>query len=145
MADVSIYRNSSNKSFEVLVDDLKKTIVASGFSVHHLDKSDLVAFYRQQGVDMPENYRHAMIQMCKPVNSGKSLPANPERSVFVQKFFSVYNKGDKTEIRFLIYSPELIVSLLAHDEEGAEPSNQDFAQNMTNAFGAMRKIADSVV
>ncbi|HMB16545.1 MAG TPA: hypothetical protein VKN62_09535 [Pelovirga sp.] len=145
MADVSIYRNSSNKSFEVLVDDLKKTIVASGFSVHHLDKSDLVAFYRQQGVDMPENYRHAMIQMCKPVNSGKSLPANPERSVFVQKFFSVYNKGDKTEIRFLIYSPELIVSLLADDEEGAEPSNQDFAQNMTNAFGAMRKIADSVV
>ncbi len=145
MADVSIYRNSSNKSFEVLIEDLKKAIVASGFSVHHLDKADLVEFYRHQGVSMPENYRHVMIQMCKPVNSGKSVPANPERSVFVQKFFSVYNKGGKTEIRFLIYSPELIVNLLGDDEEGIEPTNQDFAQNMTNAFGAMKKIADSVV
>ncbi|MFO7812869.1 MAG: hypothetical protein R6V21_07875, partial [Pelovirga sp.] len=66
MADVSIYRNSSNKSFEVLIEDLKKAIVASGFSVHHLDKADLVEFYRHQGVSMPENYRHVMIQMCKP-------------------------------------------------------------------------------
>ncbi len=145
MTDVSIYRNSSDKSFEVLIEDLKKAIVASGFSVHHLDKADLVAFYRNLGVSMPENYRHVMIQMCKPVNSGKSVPANPERSVFVQKFFSVYNKGGKTEIRFLIYSPELIVNLLGDDVEGAEPTNQDFAQNMTNAFGAMKKIADSVV
>ena len=145
MADVSIYRNSSDKSFEILIEDLKNAIVASGFSVHHLDRSDLVAFYRNQGVSMPENYRHAMIQMCKPENSGKSLPANPERSVFVQKFFSVYNKGGKTEIRFLIYSPELIVNLLGDDEGIAEPSNKGFAQNMTNAFGAMKKIADSVV
>ena len=145
MSDVSIYRNSSNKPFDVLIEDLKRAIVASGFSVHHLDKSDLVAFYRDQGVSMPENYRHAMIQMCKPINSGKSLPANPERSVFIQKFFSVYNQGEKTEIRFLIYSPELIVNLLGDDYEGAEPSNQDFAQNMTNAFGAMKKIADAVI
>ena len=145
MADVSIYRNSSDKPFEVLIEDLKKAIVASGFSVHHLDRSDLVAFYRNQGVNMPDNYRHAMIQMCRPENSGKSLPANPERSVFVQKFFSVYNKGGKTEIRFLIYSPELIVDLLGDDEGKAEPSNKGFAQNMTNAFGAMKKIADSVV
>jgi hypothetical protein len=145
MADVSIYRNSSDKSFEVLIEDLKNAIVASGFSVHHLDRSDLVAFYRNQGVSMPENYRHAMIQMCKPENSGKSLPANPERSVFVQKFFSVYTKGGKTEIRFLIYSPELIVNLLGDDEGIAEPSNKGFAQNMTNAFGAMKKIADAVV
>ncbi len=144
MADVSIYRNSSDKSFEVLIEDLKKAIAASGFSVHHLDKSDLVAFYRNQGVSMPEHYQHAMIQMCKPANSGKALPANPERSVFVQKFFSVYSKGGKTEIRFLIYSPELMISLLGDDEGMAEPSNQDFAQNMTNAFGAMKKIADSV-
>lgn len=145
MADVSIYRNSSDKSFEVLIEDLKNAIVAAGFSVHHLDKSDLVAFYRNQGVSMPENYRHAMIQMCKPENSGKSLPANPERSVFVQKFFSVYNQGGKTEIRFLIYSPELIVNLLGADEGITEPSNKGFAQNMTNAFGAMKKIADTVV
>ena len=145
MADVSIYRNSSDKSFEVLIEDLKNAIVAAGFSVHHLDRSDLVAFYRNQGVSMPENYRHAMIQMCKPENSGKSLPANPERSVFVQKFFSVYSKGEKTEIRFLIYSPELIINLLGDDEGITEPSNKGFAQNMTNAFGAMKKIADTVV
>lgn len=145
MADVSIYRNSSDKSFEVLIEDLKNAVVASGFSVHHLDRSDLVAFYRQQGVSMPDHYSHAMIQMCKPENSGKSLPANPERSVFVQKFFSVYNKGGKTEVRFLIYSPELIVSLLGDDDGETGPSNQDFAQNMTNAFGAMKKIVDSVV
>ncbi|MFO7765881.1 MAG: hypothetical protein R6V33_05560 [Pelovirga sp.] len=144
MSDVSIYRNSSAKPFDVLVDDLKKAVIASGFTVHHLDKSDLVAFYRDQGISMPDNYRHAMIQMCKPENSGRSVPANPERSVFVQKFFSVYSKGDKTEIRFLIYSPELIVNLL-EEVETEGPSNKDFAQNMTNAFGAMKKIADSVV
>lgn len=145
MADVSIYRNSSDKPFEVLVEDLKKAVIAAGFSVHHLDKSDLVAFYRNQGVAMPENYQHAMIQMCKPENSGKSLPANPERSVFVQKFFAVYRKGEKTEIRFLVYSPELMVSLLGDDEGINDPSNKGFAQNMTNAFGAMKKIADSVI
>ncbi|MBD1400465.1 hypothetical protein [Pelovirga terrestris] len=145
MADESICRNSSDKSFEVLIEDLKNAISAAGFSVFHLDKSGLVAFYRNQGVSMPENYRHAMIQMCKTENSGKSIPANPERSVFVQKFFSVYNKGGKTEIRFLVYSPELIVNLLGDDEGNAGSSNQDFAQNISNAFGAIKKIADSVV
>lgn len=145
MADVSIYRNSSSKPFDLLVEDLKKAVVAAGFSVHHLDKSDLVAFYRNQGVSMPENYRHAMIQMCKPENSGKSLPANPERSVFVQKFFAVYSTGGKTEIRILVYSPELMIELLGDDEGVTEPSNRSFAQNMTNAFNAMKKIADAVV
>lgn len=145
MADVSIYRNSSNKPFEVLIEDLKQAVSAAGFSVHHLDKADLVDFYRNQGVVMPDNYRHAMIQMCKPENSGKSLPANPERSVFVQKFFSVYSKGDKTEIRFLIYSPELILELLGNNECTGGPSDEDFAQKMTNAFNAMKKIAEAVV
>jgi hypothetical protein len=145
MTDVSIYRNTSNKPFDIFVEDLKKAVIAAGFSVHHLDKADLVAFYRGQGIAMPDNYRHLMIQMCKPVNSGKSLPANPERSVFVQKFFSVYSRGAQTEIRFLIYSPRLIGDLLGHNEFSDGPSDDDFAQNMTNAFTAMAKIADSVV
>ena len=145
MEDVKIFRNSSDKSFDVFLADLVTAAEAEGFSVHHRDKSDLVAFYRSQGVEMPAGYKHAMIQICKPENSGKALPPNPERSVFVQKFFSVYSKGGKTEVRFLGYSAKLISDLLGHNEFPQGPSDDMFAERMQGTFAAMERIVQAAV
>ena len=140
MDDVKIIRHSSDKPFDVFLADLVKAAEAEGFSIHHRDKSDLVAFYRGLGVEMPAGYQHAMIQICKPENSGKSLPANPERSVFVQKFFFVFNKGGKTEVRFLAYSAKLLGDLLGHNTFEQGPSDDMFAERMQGTFATMEKI-----
>ncbi|MBN2791899.1 MAG: hypothetical protein JXQ81_05260 [Desulfuromonadales bacterium] len=145
MADVTIFRNSSDKPFEIFLDDLKKAIEAEGFSIHHPDKSDLVTFYRDLGVPMPDNYRHAMIQICQPEKSGKSLPVNPERSVFLHKYIFVYNKGGKTEIRFLGYSAQLIGDLLGHNEYEKGPSDDFFAERLADIFETMDKIVKTAV
>lgn len=145
MDNVKIFRNSSDKPFDQFLADLTAAIEAEGFSIHHRDKSDLVKFYRDLGVDMPEWYRHAMIQICKPENSGKSLPRNPERSVFVQKFIFVYNTGEKTEIRFLGYSKDLIAELLGHNQFDQGPSDDAFAERMQGTFATMDKIVKAAL
>ena len=95
MADVTIFKNSTDKPLETFLQDLTTEIEAKGFSIHHQDKSDLVKFYRNAGFNLPNQYRHIMLQICKPEVSSKSLFANPERSVFVQKFIFIYTKGEK--------------------------------------------------
>ncbi|MDA3902028.1 MAG: hypothetical protein PF441_01120 [Desulfuromusa sp.] len=145
MSDVQIFRNSTEKQFDTFLEDLTREIEAEGFSIQNREKSDLIAFYRGEGVEMPDNYQHIMLQVCKPVNSGKSLPANPERSVFVQKFIFVYNKGGKTEIRFLGYSAKLIGDLLGHNEFEKGPSDDMFAEGLNGAFGKMEKIVQAAV
>ncbi len=145
MADVKIFRNSSDKPFEVFITDLSKAIEAEGFGIYHRDKADLVGFYRDQGVDMPDNYRHAMIQICQPDRSGKSLPSNPERSVFLHKYFFVYSKGGKTEIRFLGFSAPLIGDLLGHNEFEQGPSDDFFAERLEGIFETMDKIVKAAV
>lgn len=145
MSDVQIFKNSTNKPFKIFIDDLTKAIEAEGFSIHHRDKSDLVAFYRGEGIDLPNSFKHVMLQICKPANSGKSLLTNPERSVFVQKFIFIYNKGDKTEIRFLGYSDQLIGDLLGHNEFENEPSDDDFATRMRGTYAIMAKIVQAAV
>lgn len=145
MSDVKIFRNSSDKPFAVFLEDLSQQIEAEGFSIHHRDKSDLVKFYQDLGVPMPEDYQHAMIQICKPQNSGKALPVNPERSVFVQKFIFVYSRGEKTEIRHLGYSADLIGELLGHNEFDQGPSDDAFAERMEGTFATMDKIVKAAL
>ncbi len=145
MPDVSIYRNNTEKPFETFLQDLSDKIEGAGFSIQHRDKSDLIAFYQGEGVTIPGNYRHIMLQICKPQNSGKSLPSNPERSVFVQKFIFIYNQGGKTEIRFLNYSENLIGELLGHNEFEQGPSDDMFAEGMHKTFTNMEKIIQSAV
>ena len=145
MKDVTIFKSSSDKPFDTFITDLTKEIEAKGFSVPHQEKSNLVDFYQNAGFTLPTNYRHVMLQVCKPEVSSKSLNANPERSVFVQKFIFVYTKGEKTEIRFLCYSNELIAELLGHNEFADAPSDDDFANRMTSAFMAMEAAINAAV
>ena len=145
MSDVQIFKNSTDKPFETLVEDLTKGIEAAGFIILNREKSDLIAFYRGEGIDIAGDYKHVVLQICKPQNSGKSLPANPERSVFVQKFIFIYNKGEKTEIRFLGYSAKLIGDLLGHNEFEKGPSDDMFAEGMNGTFSNMEKIVQAAV
>jgi uncharacterized protein (DUF302 family) len=145
MSDVKIFKNSTEKPFETFLEDLSKEIEAAGFSIQNGDRSDLIAFYQGEGIDIPNDYKHIVLQICKPQNSGKSLPANPERSVFVQKFIFVYNKGGKTEVRFLGYSAKLIGDLLGHNEFEKGPSDDMFAEGLSGTFDRMEKIVSAAV
>lgn len=145
MSDVKIFKNSSDKPFETFLEDLSKEIENAGFSIQNREKSDLIAFYRGEGIDIPDNYKHVVLQICKPQNSGKTLPVNPERCVFVQKFIFVYNQGDKTEVRFLGYSADLIGELLGHNEFEKGPSDDMFANGINGTFSSMEKIVSAAV
>ncbi|MCK4502100.1 MAG: hypothetical protein KAU22_03635 [Desulfuromonadales bacterium] len=145
MSDVTIYKNSTNKPFDTFLADLTKEIEAEGFAIYHRDKSDLVNFYRCEGFDLPDHFKHIMLQICKPASSSKSIYANPERSVFVQKFIFVYTKGEQTEIRFLGYSDQIIGDLLGHNEFEKGPSDDDFATRMKGTYATMEKIVQAAV
>ncbi|PLX99158.1 MAG: hypothetical protein C0622_10825 [Desulfuromonas sp.] len=145
MSDVKIYKNSTDKPFDSFLEDLTREIEAEGFNIYHRDKSDLVAFYCAQGVEMPEGYRHVMFQICKPENSGKSIPVNPERCVFLHKYIFIYTTGGKTEIRFLGYTAELIGDMLGHNEFTKGPSDDDFATRMNSTYAVIEKIVARAV
>lgn len=145
MADVSIYRNSTNKPVDVFVADLTTEIEKRGFGFYHADKSDLASFYRDQGIGWPASYQHVMLQLCKPENSGKTLQANPERIVFVQKFFFIYNKDGKTEIRFLTYSNQLMAELLGHNTFEKGFSDDLFAEKIGAIFAAMQASVEAAI
>jgi hypothetical protein len=145
MSDVKIFKNRTEKPFETFLEDLTKEIEAEGFSIYHRDKSDLVGFYRGEGFDLPDNFKHVMLQICKPAASSKSMYVNPERSVFVQKFIFVYTKGGHTEVRFLGFTDQLIGDLLGHNEFESGPSDDDFATRMKGTYATMEKIVQAAV
>jgi len=145
MADVEIFKNSTEKPFETFLEDLTREIEAEGFSIQNRERSDLIAFYRGEGIDLPNDYKHIVLQICKPEKSGKSLSANPERCVFVQKFIFVYNQGGKTEIRFLGFSANLVGDLLGHNEFAGGPSDDMFAEGLSATFSLMEKIVQGAV
>jgi len=142
MSNVKILRNSTNKPIDLFITDLTAEIEKRGFSIHHQDKSDMVEFYRNEGVKLPDNYKHKMIQICKAEASGVSLHTNPERSVFVQKFIFIYSKGETTEIRILAYSGQLIADLLGHNEFEKGPSDDDFGKRMDKTFATMQEMVE---
>ena len=145
MSDVKIFKNRTEKPFDTFLEDLTKEIKAEGFSIYHRDKSNLVGFYRGEGFELPDNFRHIMLQICKPASSSKSMYTNPERCVFVQKFIFVYTKGGHTEIRFLGFSDQLIGDMLGHNEFEKGPSDDDFAKRMKGTYATMEKIIQSAV
>ncbi|OEU74846.1 MAG: hypothetical protein BA864_11320 [Desulfuromonadales bacterium C00003093] len=145
MSDVNIYRNRTDKPLDVFIVDLTTEIEKRGFGFYHLDKSDLAGFYRDQGVEWPETYRHVMLQLCKPESSGKSMQVNPERSVFIQKFFFIYHKGGKTEIRFLSYSSQLMAELLGHNTFEKGFSDDVFGERMASIFAAMQASVEAAI
>ncbi len=81
MNDVQLYKSSTNKPFDVLMKDLKEAVEEFGYRIFHHSREDLVDFYRSEGVTMPVNYKHVMLQVCKPENSGKVVPFNPDRGI----------------------------------------------------------------
>ncbi|WP_321366049.1 hypothetical protein [uncultured Desulfuromusa sp.] len=145
MSDVKIFKNSSEKPFETFLEDLTLEIEKAGFSIENREKSDLIAFYRSAGVDIDNNYKHVVLQICKPERSGQTLPVNPERCVFLQKFIFVYNKGGRTEVRFLGYSAKLMGDLLGHNEFEKGASDDMFAAGLNETFLNMEKIVSAAV
>ena len=140
MADVQIFRNRTNKSLEAFVADFTQAAEKRGFALIHQEKSDLVAFYRSHGVELPESYKHVMLQICKPQQSGGALLMNPERSVFIQKFVFVYTEEGQTEVRFLGYSGQLVADLLGHNSFENGPSDDAFAERLEGSFLSMQEM-----
>lgn len=140
MADVQVFRNSTDKPLDAFVVDFTQAAEKRGFALYHQDKSDLIAFYRDKGVELPSNYKHVMLQICKPQQSGSALLQNPERSVFIQKFLFVYSQGAQTEIRFLGYSGAMVADLLGHNSFEEGPSDDAFAERLEGSFRAMQEM-----
>lgn len=145
MSDVQLFKSSTTKPFEVVLIDLEAAVKEFGFEIYHHDREDLAEFYRSEGVSIPTDYKHVMLQICKPENSGKVVPLNPDRGIFVQKLIFVYNKGETTELRTLGYSAHLMAELLGHNEFEKGPTDDQFAAKMAENFETMNKIIQKAV
>jgi hypothetical protein len=145
MNDVQLYKSTSTKPFERVLKDLEAAVEEFGFRIYHHSREDLVDFYRSEGVSLPADYQHVMLQVCKPENSGKVVPFNPDRAIFVQKLIFVYSRGGTTELRTLGYSARLMADLLGHHDYPGGPTDDQFAAKMAENFTVMDQIIQKAV
>lgn len=145
MSDVKLYKSSTTKPFEVVLKNLEEAVKEFDFEIYHHNREDLADFYRSEGVALPPNYKHVMLQVCNPQRSGKVVPHNPDRGIFVQKLIFVYSNGETTELRTLGYSANLMADLLGHNTFEKGPSDDQFAASMAENFENMNKIIQKAI
>ena len=111
-----IYRSETAKPVDQFVTDLAAVSARQGFFIHNESKMDMAHTFGQHGVEVAEGFDLHMIQICKPSKAGPSLSKNPERAVLMPKFIVTFSRDDKTQIRFLRYSRELVADLVDDPE-----------------------------
>ena len=131
---MKIYRSETDKPVEQFVADLTQMAKASGFTIHNEDKMEMAHTFGMHGVEVAENFDLHMIQVCKPEKAAKSLGKNLERAILIPKFIITFSDNDKTQIRFLQYTPETVRSLVDDDE---------FPGSLTESFTQIINFIDA--
>lgn len=112
----NLYKAETSKPIEQFVRDLDIEAKKRGFIIHNEDKMDMAHSFGKHGVEVAEGFDLHMIQICKPQKAAKSLQKNPERAILMPKFIMTFSMDNKTQIRFLSYSKDMIASLIKDPE-----------------------------
>ncbi|CEG12824.1 conserved hypothetical protein [groundwater metagenome] len=112
-----IFKADTEKSPDKFIEDLCALAKKSGFVVR--DVHDMNQIFKGYGVDVSNDFRYYMVQMCNPKKAYNSISANPERGVLIPKFVVVFRKDEKskTEVRFLSYSEAFVGSMFGEDSD----------------------------
>jgi uncharacterized protein (DUF302 family) len=108
----NVYATETHKSLDHFIKDLKNIANDCGFMIHNEDKMDMARTFGLHGLELDDSFDLHMIQLCKPEKAAKSLSANPERAILMPKFIMTFSQNNKTQIRFLRFSPENIMAVV---------------------------------
>lgn len=142
---MKILRRSTKKNINSFLNDLEAVVSDKGFIVVHKDKANLAAFYRDSGVELPDDFDIRMIQICRPKISGKLLLQNPERAIFIQKFIFVFSRNGNTEVSVLGYSADIVSSLLGNNIPENGISDTEFAKNLEKSLQKIGEMIDAAL
>ncbi len=113
---MKIYRTETDKAVAQYVQDLGHAARVRGFKIHNENTMEMAHVFGHLGVDVGKDFDLHMIQICNPEKAARSLGKNPERSVLMPKFIMMFSQHDRTQIRFLHYSPETVQALVDDPE-----------------------------
>ena len=116
MAQNTIYTTSSPKPIETFIGDLTRTLTRNGFMIHNRNTMDLARSFREQEIEIKEDFDLRMIQICKPEKAAKSLGSNPYRAALMPKFIMVFSDGPITMSQFLMFGQDEITRLVDDQE-----------------------------
>lgn len=130
MRCANLYKSDTLKPVNQFVKDLGIAAKKRGFIIHNEDKMEMAHSFGKHGVDVAEGFDLHMIQICKPEKAAKSLTKNPERAILMPKFVIVFSKDNKTQIRFLSYTKDMVASLI-DDSEFPESLDETYKNIIT--------------
>jgi uncharacterized protein (DUF302 family) len=122
----TLYCIESEKSVGRFVEDFTAIAEQNDFVINNKGSMNMKETFSAHGGTVPEDFDLHMMQICKPTKADKSLTANPERAVLMPKFVHVFSKDNKTQVRYLSYTPEYIAAMVPGDSAFPESLEQTF-------------------
>jgi uncharacterized protein (DUF302 family) len=127
----TLYSVESEKSVGCFVEDFAAIAEKNDFVINNKDTMNMKETFSAHGGKVPEHFDLHMMQICKPTKADKSLTANPERAILMPKFVHVFSKENKTQVRYLSYTPEYIAAMVPGDGKFPESLEQTYIKIRT--------------
>ena len=108
----NVFQAETDKGIVDFVSDLGRSMAMNGFMIHNDDRMEMVHHFGHHGAELAEGFDLRMVQICAPKRSAKSMMENLERAVLLPKFIIVFTKNNRTQVRMLRLSHELIAELV---------------------------------
>ncbi|MBL0224480.1 MAG: DUF302 domain-containing protein [Geobacteraceae bacterium] len=128
-----LYQKETEKPLLQFVRDLKNAGESRGFIIHNESGMEMAHTFGSHGVEVAQGFDLHMIQICKPEKAALSLQTNPERAALMPKFVMVFTRGNRTQVRFLVYNRPMIETLIG---EAA------FADSLIESYTAIKVMID---
>ncbi|WP_321365931.1 DUF302 domain-containing protein [uncultured Desulfuromusa sp.] len=111
-----VFRAQTQKDIPSFIKDLGKAMAMQGFMIHNEDRMEMVHHFGHHGVELAEGFDLHMIQVCAPKKTAQSLMENLERAVLLPRYIVVFSKENKTQVRMLQFSNELVAELVDDEQ-----------------------------
>lgn len=130
----TLYCIESQKSVSHFVEDFATIVENNNFVINNKASMNMKETFSAHGGSIPETFDLHMMQICKPTKADKSLTANPERAILMPKFVHVFSKDNKTQVRYLSFTPDYIAEMV--------PSDSKFPESLEQTYTKIRSMID---
>ncbi len=130
----TLYSVESEKSVSHFVQDFTTIAESNDFVINNKGTMNMKETFSAHGGSVPEDFDLHMMQICKPTKADKSLTANPERAILMPKFVHIFSKDNKTQVRYLSFTPEYISDM--------GPGDTKFPESLQQTFTKIRSMID---
>lgn len=124
----TLYSVESEKSVSRFVEDFAAIAEDNDFVINNKATMNMKETFSSHGGNVPEDFDLHMMQICKPIKADKSLTANPERAILMPKFVHVFSKDNRTQVRYLSFTPEYITDMVVGDSKFPESLEQTYTK-----------------